>query len=314
MKKIILLIVALLSLGAGAQDNGLFQLPIVPENITTLQDRSDYLVEHYWDFCDLGKAFSQRDKMADAFDVYLSLMPYASAEKVFESVDKFMDKINKGPDVLFIADLAEQKLYGDSAEYASDELYLKFLDKIVANKKVDKNSKLRYQHQQRVLSRSQIGMPAPEFEYIDIDGHKGKFVNDSTKIGTMLFFNDPDCTSCSMARLRLDADVQATRLTGEGYFDIYSVYPGEADEQWKAMAADYPASWRVVASPEVDEIYDLRSSPSFYLINPDGKILFKTDNVDLILDIMARLGAGVRYNRNKTTNAANSANTVSTNE
>lgn len=311
MKKILLLIVTLLSLHATAQDNGLFQLPIVPENITTLQDRSDYLVEHYWDFCDLGKAFSQRDKMAAAFDVYLSLMPYASAEKVFDSVDKFMDKIKKGPDVLFIADLAEQKLYGDSAEYASDELYLKFLDKVVANKKVDKNSKLRYRHQQRVLSQSQIGMPAPEFDYIDIDGHKGRFVNDSTKIGTMLFFNDPDCTSCSMARLRLDADVQATRLTSEGYLDIYSVYPGDPDDQWKSMAAEYPASWHNVSSPTVDEIYDLRHSPLFYLINPDGKILFKTDNVDLILDIMGRLGAGVRYNRNK---AQNSANTVSTNE
>lgn len=311
MKKILLLIVTLLSMHATAQDNGLFQLPIVPENITTLQDRSDYLVEHYWDFCDLGKAFSQRDKMAAAFDVYLSLMPYASAEKVFDSVDKFMDKIKKGPDVLFIADLAEQKLYGDSAEYASDELYLKFLDKVVANKKVDKNFKLRYRHQQRVLGQSQIGMPAPEFAYIDIDGHKGRFVNDSTKIGTMLFFNDPDCTSCSMARLRLDADVQATRLTSEGYLDIYSVYPGEPDDQWKSMAAEYPASWHNVASPTVDEIYDLRHSPSFYLINPDGKILFKTDNVDLILDIMGRLGAGVRYNRNK---AQNSANTVSTNE
>lgn len=311
MKKILLLIVTLLSMHATAQDNGLFQLPIVPENITTLQDRSDYLVEHYWDFCDLGKAFSQRDKMAAAFDVYLSLMPYASAEKVFDSVDKFMDKIKKGPDVLFIADLAEQKLYGDSAEYASDELYLKFLDKVVANKKVDKNFKLRYRHQQRVLSQSQIGMAAPEFAYIDIDGHKGRFVNDSTKIGTMLFFNDPDCTSCSMARLRLDADVQATRLTSEGYLDIYSVYPGEPDDQWKSMAAEYPASWHNVASPTVDEIYDLRHSPSFYLINPDGKILFKTDNVDLILDIMGRLGAGVRYNRNK---SQNSANTVSTNE
>lgn len=311
MKKILLLIVTLLSMHAAAQDNGLFQLPIVPENITTLQDRSDYLVEHYWDFCDLGKAFSQRDKMAAAFDVYLSLMPYASAEKVFDSVDKFMDKIKKGHDVLFIADLAEQKLYGDSAEYASDELYLKFLDKVVANKKVDKNFKLRYRHQQRVLSQSQIGMPAPEFDYTDIDGHKGRFVNDSTKIGTMLFFNDPDCTSCSMARLRLDADVQATRLTSEGYLDIYSVYPGEPDDQWKSMAAEYPASWHNVASPTVDEIYDLRHSPSFYLINPDGKILFKTDNVDLILDIMGRLGAGVRYNRNK---AQNSANTVSTNE
>lgn len=114
-----------------------------------------------------------------------------------------------------------------------------------------------------------------------------------------------------MARLRLDADVQATRLTSEGYLDIYSVYPGEPDDQWKSMAAEYPASWHNVASPTVDEIYDLRHSPSFYLINPDGKILFKTDNVDLILDIMGRLGAGVRYNRNK---SQNSANTVSTNE
>ncbi len=296
MKHFFIIFSLIVAINLSAQDDKpYFQLPIVPESITHLQERSDYLVKHYWDFCDLSRAFSARDKMADSFDTYLSLMLYASADVVFESVDDFMKKISKKPDdVLFIAEQAEAKLYSDTAIYASDELYLRFLNNITKNKKIDKTLKLRYQHQQNVLSQSQIGMQAPEFEYIDIDSHKGTFCVDSTNVGTLLFFNDPDCSDCTMARIRLDADIQTSRMSRDEILDIISIYPGDAsNEEWKMVAGNNPASWRTIASEFIDEIYDLRHSPMFYLLNPNGKILLKTGDVNIILDIMSRLGKQV---------------------
>ncbi len=92
MKRFLIALLSAIAItGVSGQNNDLFfQLPIVPDSLTSLQDRSDYLVEHYWDFCDLNKAFSSKGKMAAAFDTYLSFMPYASATIVYREVERFI--------------------------------------------------------------------------------------------------------------------------------------------------------------------------------------------------------------------------------
>lgn len=267
-----------------------FPLPKIPESLELLQDRTDYMVEHYWDFCDLKKSFSSRDKMAEAFDVYISFMPHASAEVVYKSVDAFMNRISKQPaDLLFIGEQAEKLLYDKGAPMQSDDLYLAFIRHIIDNKKIDKNSKLRYQHQARVISQSGEGSIAPRFNYVDLLGNKGTLQLDTLKVGTLLFFNDPDCDDCRMARIRLDADIATTTLANNGIIDVVSVYASEPDEQWQSQAIENPKSWLTVAAPEADLDYDLRYSPQFYLLNPNGAIVLKTPNVDTVIAIMARL-------------------------
>lgn len=279
-------------LGCKAQSTSgdFFPLPQIPESLELLQERTDYMVEHYWDFCDLKKAFSSRDKMAEAFDVYVSFMPHASAEVVYKSVDAFMNRIAKQPaDVLFIGEQAEKLLYDKDAPMQSDDLYLAFIRPIIDNKKVDKNAKLRYQHQAQVLNGSREGMIAPKFNYADLLGNKGTFEIDTMKTGTLLFFNDPDCDDCRMARIRLDADIATTTLVDKDIIDVVSVYAGEPDEQWQTQAIQNPKSWTTVAAPDVDLAYDLRYSPQFYLLNPNGAILLKTPNIETVIAIMSRL-------------------------
>lgn len=302
MKRILFILTLFMSLSAQAQQEStqFFQLPLVPDSIKSFQRRADYYIQHYWDFCDLKKAFSARDKMSRAFYDYMELMPHASADAVFSSVDAFMSKLSKQPkDMLFIGELAEGMLYSDTAVFASDELYIHFLEPIVRNKKIDKNSKLRYQHQLNILNTCQPGMTAPAFDYVDIDGANGRFEADSSKLGTILFFNDPDCTDCNLARIRLDADILTNRLVDAGKIDIISIYPGEPGFEWSSQAITYPKAWKTVASPDIDELYDLRHSPAFYLLNPNGSILMKTSDVNVILDIMARIAPVVRTPRAK---------------
>lgn len=286
----IILSILAASLTATAQEKNFFQLPIIPDSLQLLQDRTDFMVEHYWDFCDLKKAFSSRDKMAEAFDTYLSFMPYASADVVYASVDNFMNKISKnGKNVLFIGELAEQKLYSDSAAFQSDELFLRFANAVVNNKKVDKTAKLRYQHLVNILSNSQPGMIAPSFEYTDIFNVEGKFAVDTTKVCTILFFNDPECTDCNLARIRLDADVMTRRLVEDKRVDIVSIYASEPNQEWIELAMNYPKEWLTVASEEVYELYDMRHTPTFYILNPNGAIVLRTYSVDDIITIMTRL-------------------------
>lgn len=282
----------LFAASVNAQSSSFFQLPVIPDSIKTLQDRSDYMVEHYWDFCDLDKSFSARDKMADAFDTYLSFMPYASVQAVYPSIDSFMAKVGKKPaNALFIGELAEAKLYSDSAQFQSDELFCLFVKNIISNKKIDKTSKMRYQFLYDVLTKSAPGQLAPKFKYTDLQGQQKEFEVDSTKIGTILFFNNPDCDDCNMARLRLDTDIITRKLVEGGKMQIVSIYASEPNSEWIEKALDFPQSWLTVASEDVNDSYDLRITPMFYVVNPNGAILLKTVNVNDIIGIMAGINA-----------------------
>ncbi len=291
MKKIILALITLISsVTAMAQVNGavtqdFFQLPIVPDSIVNFQNRCDFMVTHYWDYCDLKKAFSSRDKLAEAFKVYLSFMPYASATTVFSSVDKFINNMSKQPDdVLFIARLAENNIYADTAEFQSEELYSHFLDGLLKTKKLDKEFKTYYENQASVLHNSQEGMQAPAFSFRGTDGSTMEFKTDTTQFATLIMFMEPGNTTAEMDKMRLNADVKTSQLVRSGMVRIYCIATTDNGERFTS-----PDGWISGYAPEISKIYDVRKSPMFYIINNQGKILKKGDDVEPIFTVMQLL-------------------------
>lgn len=267
-----------------------FPYPIVPDSISTLQARTDYLLEHFWDFCDFKKAFSSRQKMAGAFKDYLSFMPHASAKQAHRSVGRLLKSLEKQPDdLIFIARKAEEYIHSDTAEIYSDELYLPFAVAVSSNKRIDKAVREQFEHQARILSGSQVGMPAPAFKYIDRSGAEAVFSPDSTAEVTILFFNDPDCMDCTIARSRLNADIRASNFIKDGVMRVVAITPGEADDNWKQMAESYPAGWTVGAAPDVDEIYDIPNTPTFYVIDDEHKIALKRIDINTLINLISRL-------------------------
>lgn len=293
MKHLILsLLTLILSVPAFGQANGapvqkFFELPIIPDSIQNFQRRCDYMVTHYWDFCDLKKAFSSRDKMADAFNMYLSFMPYASADAVFSSVDKFIGGISKKPaDVQFIAELAERALYTDSAEYQSEELYSRFLDGILATKKLDKSVRPHYEQQAAILHNSQEGMTAPEFDYIASDGSQRHFKVSPDNFATLLMFVKPGDSNANMARLRLDADIKTAKLVKSGRVRIVCI----ATEQ-PTTPLPSPDGWDTGYSTTVSNIFNTQNSPTFYILDSSGQILKRGSEVEPVLNVMQLLRA-----------------------
>lgn len=268
-----------------------FQLPIVPDSISTLDGRTDYLLLHYWDFCDLKKAFSSKSRMAHSFKEFLDLAPYGNKRNVHKAVEDFLKKLEKRPDdLLFIAREAEANLYADTAEMLSDELFLPFAEAVSKNKKVDKAEKKHFQRIADILSRCQIGMIAPDFEYTTRDGEKRSFSADTADV-VVVYFNDPDCSDCNMARLRLDADVQTTRLIEAGVMKIVAITPMAPDGQWRDLMQSYPQNWSVGACEGINDIYDIRNAPTFFLFDKQHKIYGKNMDINTLLTINSRLAS-----------------------
>ena len=111
----------------------------MPDSVATFQGRCNYLADHFWDFCEMTKAFSARQKMAQEMKVYLSVVANAEPSVAVRGVNALMKKLEKQPkDQVFMATVAESQLYGDTAEMWIDGLYLPFAEAVAANKRVSK--------------------------------------------------------------------------------------------------------------------------------------------------------------------------------
>lgn len=261
-----------------------FPYPTPPEALTTLSERTNYLVEHFWDRCNLKSAFSSRTKLAVAFRDYVSFMPYASSDTVHESINRLINDVkgNKN-NLLTLGEIAESALYSDSAEVLSDELYIPFATAVASNKKIPGASRARFEHQARILTNSQLGAVAPPLPFETVDGDK----SDLSKVESpyiLLFFNDPDCDDCTLVKARLAADFSTRQLIDKGILKIVSIYPDSPTDEWKESVSRYPATWVVGASEEADDTFDMRNAPVMYFLDKDRKIIAKNMVIDNVIN------------------------------
>ena len=70
-----------------------------------------------------------------------------------------------------------------------------------------------------------------------------------------------------------------TSLVDRGLVNVLFIIPDPVDG-WQTQIGDYPSNWVVGASDTVSDILDIRSTPSFYVIGKDGKIIAKNISVD----------------------------------
>lgn len=262
-----------------------FPYPTVPDNLSTLTDRSNFFLENFWNHCNFKSAFSSKSKMQGAFNDFVTFMPYADAAVVHSAIEKLIKEVGKKPrNLLSLAEMAEGALYSDTAQIVCDECYLPFAQAVADNRKISKAEKSRFEYQAKALGGSQVGMTAPDFEYTTPDGTKGRLSDMPAGAYVLLFFNNPDCDECELARVRLAADVNLNDLVDRGLIKVMSIYPGEPDDEWKAKTATYNKKWIVGAAPEVDEIYDMRNPPVIYYLNGEHSILSKTFAIDNLIE------------------------------
>lgn len=256
----------------------LFDYPQAPEDITDLAGKSNYLMQHFWDTFDFkSKTAVDQIALIDAFRVYSVPMQWAEKEETYKSVDRLIENLSKNPTLLLqFTKAAEENLYGPRSSMWIDEIYLKFLDAIVKNKKISDTRKARYILHHKLLTNTLEGNVPPQFEFVSPVGNPETF---TPGLLTVIEFGDPGCSDCRMAKLKMDIDVTFSSLVEKGKINVLFIIP-DPSEGWQTELADYPKHWHVGASDTVSDIYDIRLTPTFYVIGTDGKIIAKNVTVD----------------------------------
>ncbi|MCH5227470.1 MAG: DUF5106 domain-containing protein [Muribaculaceae bacterium] len=286
MKKIFYIIIfSILSLATPAKAETvleiepLFEYPVAPEELISLNERCNYLVKNFWNGFDF-KRKQAVDQIAlnDAFHVYASTIPYASAKEVNQSVDKLIKNISGNPVMLLqFCKAAEVNLYGPMADIWSDEVYLKFLDAVIKNKKIEEKRKLRYINQANALKESAVGNTAPTFWFQDKERASKQYFPMSTP--TLLIFGDPEDTDWRLDRLRMDSNFKLAEAIDKGKINVLYIVT-KPDNNWQNTVSNYNKKWTVGQSEDVVKEYDIRLNPSIFVVSTEGKIIQKNKSVD----------------------------------
>lgn len=299
MKRLIILLTVLtaaIQWRVSAASGDLFIYPTAPDTMQALQDRCDYIVTRFWDRCNFDTGLRNPDKLNTAFQDWVALMPYASADTVYTAVDKLMARFEKkAPETLAFATMAENNLYSDTASMRAPEVYLHFAKAAAGSKKLSKAERARFQAHTQIIESSRVGATVPGVPFVKADGTKGTLDDIKNPGSILLFFNDPDCLDCRIARIRLSSDMHTNELIDKGQLTIVSIYPGETDEDgWTQAKADAPANWVTVAMPDAADYFDLRSTPAFYFLNARHKVLVADLDVDYLLGAFSTANSAQR--------------------
>lgn len=265
----------------------LFEYPTAPDDSPSLEARTNYLMDHFWDPFDFKNSkIVDQNALNHAFSVYAGAIPYADANKVKESIKNIVANIKGNPGLSYqFAKAAEENLYGPRASFWVDELYIPFLENLMSNKKIDKVKKARFESQLKVLKATQPEQTMPVFEYVNREGMKSKL--NPTKKYTIIEFGNPECDDCHLAQFQFQISGSVNELMEDGLLDVMFIIPDDESGELLPKTKDYPKDWIVgAASEDLFEILDMRATPTIYVIDRNGKIVAKNVGPETAISIV----------------------------
>lgn len=280
--KIQSLIALAMSVCAQARTPVELPLPEVPANLTQPSERAAYVLLHFWDAMDWkNKALTGDDQFMEQnssnfyslFNMTDSVSESTAVGRMLEGASADMEAYRK------VADIAKTYLYEPYSPVADDDAYAVVADRLLADGKLDEAELLRIEETHRMAMKNRVGEQAADFEYTDRTGRRCRLSDETgSKDYLLLMFYDPDCQDCA----ELEHHLQTASEFKRPDFGVLMVSPYGGGELWERHASTIPAEWAVgyTDDADLDELYDIRVTPTVYLLDRNGKVLAKNVTID----------------------------------
>lgn len=258
-----------------------FVMPSVPSDLTNPSDRAGYLVEHYWDNFDFADtALIHLPEITEqAMADYVAILSLTKKETTIQSIRNSLLMAQKTPPMYnYFLEMYRKYLYDPNSPMKREEFYLPVLDYIIENKETLDSDRSRAEYERKMLLRNQIGAVASDFTYIMKNGKSGNLHNLKADHLLILFYN-PDCHSCIEGVNQIKSSAAISKALEKKSLAILAVYPDSNIELWKKYYPEIPETWINVYDKEriieTKELYDLKATPTIYLLDKDKKVMLK---------------------------------------
>lgn len=294
--------VCILSLGSCTTSLGRLSNPIIldsmdyhihtlaiPNNIYDPQEQAAYLVEHYWNGIVLSDSLGSRKKeyLEQAIVDYIGLLQ-SLPKKHYGARILTPLELSSGNTLLSILSIYRSYLYEPNSPLTSDYYYRLILEWAIQTPKISTSYQIQAKELYARLNMNAVGESASNFIYTKLDGGKLHLLN-QTYPQTLVLFGTPGCPSCHSVIESFSNNIELQHRIKQGEIGILFIYIQCSLEEFTAEASNLP-QWIESGYDESGEIlnkplYDIKASPTIYLINRAGKVIGK----DLTLDRLNEL-------------------------
>lgn len=274
-----------------------FVPPDIPVALTSLEAKTGYLMEHFWDNYDFSDtvAIGNPAYAEQTLVNYLSILQENAHTADAESYLRQLADDMRQDSVVYawFDDKLEHYLYDPNSPMRNDEYYMAILQGIMDSRNYTEMEKIRPAYRLKMLGKNRKGNKAANFKYTLEGGKKGTLYGIRSPF-TLLLLYDPDCPNCRKAIDMMASSSVIRELTTVTNVEVdvplkvLTVCVEHDRASWEEHLSLLPANWINGFDEQhmiLDkELYDTRSFPSLYLMDSDKRVVLKDVNVQDVID------------------------------
>lgn len=270
-----------------------FPLPKLPLVIKTPRERALYYAAHYWDNCDFSPSndYLQDSKaMERCFVDFLGIVLSLPLEEIKDYITIPAQK-SHGELFKFFEGMYRKHLYESDSSLKNEEYYLPVIEWYSTSPKTDFATSERIKLLLKLVKSNRPGTDANNFSFVLADGEVRRLSDFRGKM-TILFFFTPGCSGCQKASRLIAADEKISMRVIDNSINLLYICTENDVEGFRRGLSEIPtfATAGVNANGTVQNVplYDLKESPTIFLLDKEGKVVLRDANIEDIRNYITK--------------------------
>lgn len=272
------------------QDELAFDFPSIPQTLVNPEERAMYLIEHYWDKCDFHNLdyLEVPEHLEANLANFLALVQSFPVERIKTYMQIPLEK-SKGKMLDFFIQQYARYLHDPNSPMMNEEYYIPILEWEANSPKVNSAQQIRAKELLKMALMNRVGQQANDFIYVTPDGSKHHLLPTRAP-HTMLVFYVPGCHSCELTIKAIKAEPFWRSIVESGKLKMLFIYAEDDVLSWKNTLNELPDFATVGHNQDqqvlMKPLYDLKASPTIYLLDNTGKVELKDTSLQNIANYL----------------------------
>lgn len=262
------------------------------------QDRTrlySYFLEHLFDYYPFAdERLSKSDMLSMKMIEWNKILAVVPSPVGAEAVTSLLNKAQANPNNYQAIFNKIEKVFGTLYSPHWDEtIYLAMLHNALNYNQLSKEKHSSYQIIYNLHNKNLAGEQVPNFPILWADSSVSTLYDVKSPY-TLLYFQNPDCPSCSEMRERMAGNSLLNQAIDEGKITVVTLYFEGDEALWRRYLTEkanpkYRHGWDYTQKIEQEQLFDLRIIPFLFLLDQDKKVIKKDLLIDEITDYLKRL-------------------------
>lgn len=253
-------------------------LPQVPDSLRTVASRADFVALNFWNAMQWNDTIATSSSvMTQSVADFVSVFPHMSGDTARIAAINNLTRhaVAAGETTaITLSEAIETILFDAHSPQRDETLYTLFAQSLLSSGAPDS---VRLEYMLEMTRKNMAGTYAADFEFTARTTTTAHRLSDLRGKKVLLLFYDPSCDDCHRLANALALDTIIKRAVTAEQLVVLAVSPEDADE-WRNAGEWLPLQW-IDATDNgaiyTNELYDIGSFPSLYLIDTDGRVLIK---------------------------------------